>query len=263
MVRSSTSRTPETDEEELSQYFSDWVASARSGSGFLLGHPCRGVRALLQVARLPVLDADLGSGADADEIRDIFTRRSTFGPVPLLREVKSILILPDAPDRYAEGSSKQTLRRKSRAALKLGVRWEPIHDIDERRRLLALGDAYERGPVANDSAVQYGLWLAGYAADGRPILLSVTLMAGPWSALRYFRTLGDGPEESAARYFMTQVLVEQLVRAGVRYLADTVSPAHLPNGLRHFQRMLGWRSARVRVMNPRHRRRRTGHRRIA
>ena len=44
---------------------------------------------------------------------------------------------------------------------------------------------------------------------------------------------------------MTQVVVERLVERGVRYLADVSSPAHLSNGCRHFQRMLGFRIARV------------------
>ena len=46
---------------------------------------------------------------------------------------------------------------------------------------------------------------------------------------------------------MTQVLVEQLVALGVRYLVDQSSPIGLSNGLRHFQRMLGFRIHRVRV----------------
>ena len=44
---------------------------------------------------------------------------------------------------------------------------------------------------------------------------------------------------------MTQVLVETLSARGVRYLVEGTHPAELPNGLRHFQRMVGFRLHRV------------------
>jgi hypothetical protein len=44
---------------------------------------------------------------------------------------------------------------------------------------------------------------------------------------------------------MTQVLVATLSERGVRKLVDGIHPADLPNGLRHFQRMVGFRLARV------------------
>jgi hypothetical protein len=78
-------------------------------------------------------------------------------------------------------------------------------------------------------------------------MLSVTPNDGEWAQLRYFRTLGSGPEHSDSRYLMTQVLVAALSERGVRRLVDGVHPADLPNGLRHFQRMVGFRLARVRA----------------
>jgi hypothetical protein len=45
---------------------------------------------------------------------------------------------------------------------------------------------------------------------------------------------------------MTDVLVEHLVDRGVRFLADGGSLA-IPNGIRHFQRMLGFHIVRIRV----------------
>jgi hypothetical protein len=44
---------------------------------------------------------------------------------------------------------------------------------------------------------------------------------------------------------MTQVLVETLAARGVRYWVEGTHPAELPNGLRHFQRMVGFRLHRV------------------
>ena len=44
-----------------------------------------------------------------------------------------------------------------------------------------------------------------------------------------------------------QAVVERLAGEGVRYLVDEIGPSELSNGLRHFQRMLGYRIARIRV----------------
>jgi hypothetical protein len=56
------------------------------------------------------------------------------------------------------------------------------------------------------------------APDGRRLLLSVMIVDGELALFRYFRTLGTGEEQSNARYLMAEVLVERLVRFGVRYL---------------------------------------------
>lgn len=42
-------------------------------------------------------------------------------------------------------------------------------------------------------------------------------------------------------------LAEALAERGVRYLVDTAEPQWLPGGLRHFQRMIGFRLVRVRL----------------
>jgi hypothetical protein len=69
---------------------------------------------------------------------------------------------------------------------------------------------------------------------------------GEWSSLWYYRTIGQGQAQSDARYLLMDALVEELVLPGVRYLLDGRAPAGLPNGLRHFQRMAGFRIYRVR-----------------
>jgi hypothetical protein len=46
---------------------------------------------------------------------------------------------------------------------------------------------------------------------------------------------------------MTEVLVERLARLGVRHLVDGSNLFWLPNGLRHFQRMVGFRIVRLRI----------------
>jgi hypothetical protein len=142
-----------------------------------------------------------------------------------------------------------------RYAQRLGVSWAEVNDTQERFRLLELADRYERthpniiyrNPNPDNShLLPYRLWLAAYSAEGRPLLLSVSAVDGDLALLSHFRTLGCGQEQSNARYLMMQVLVESLVSRGVRYLLDSGSPA-MPSGLRHFQRMLGFRIVRIRI----------------
>ena len=242
-------------EESVSQFFSAWVDSGEPGRTYLLRRPMRVTRVALAASALPKHAAVLGDEGDGSEIRTTLTRPSGFGRVPLLRDLKSLLVLPTETGSYSLGASKQTLRRKSRAAVRGGASWRRIDDPAERRSLLATAAAYERehpderhrGAREPELDASTGVWLAAFDGDGQLLLLSVTLVSGEWALLRYFRAVGGSELSSNARYYMTEQLVDVLVELRVRYLVDTISPAHLPNGLRHFQRMLGWRVARVPV----------------
>jgi hypothetical protein len=71
-----------------------------------------------------------------------------------------------------------------------------------------------------------------------------------WPRFGHFQTIGSGDNQSDARYLMTEVLAEHLIERGVRYLVDAGSLA-IPNGIRHFQRMLGFQIVRIRVARAR------------
>ena len=77
-------------------------------------------------------------------------------------------------------------------------------------------------------------------------MLAVIPCSGEWAVLRYFRTLAPGQASSDARYLMTEAVAETLGGLGVRHLVDSARPHWLPNGLRHFQRMVGFRLVRLR-----------------
>jgi hypothetical protein len=134
-----------------------------------------------------------------------------------------------------------------------------VSDALERRKLLLAADEQERihpdetyrnlNPD-NSDLLGYELWLAAYSAEGHPLLLSVTPVDGDYALLKYFRTLGVGEEFSNARYLMTEVLVDHLIARGVKYLLEGGSLA-IPNGLRHYQRMLGFRFVRTRIADSR------------
>jgi hypothetical protein len=175
--------------------------------------------------------------------------------------VTAALRLPPEPGQYSLGASKQTLRRKVRQARRLGVHWAEVTEPQAREELLKLAEEYERTHPNEtyrnsnpdlDDLLSLPLWLAAYSADGRPLLLSVTPVDCEFAVLCYFRTMGVGDEYSTARYLMTEILAENLIPRGVRYLVDPGSPA-IPNGLRHFQRMIGFRTVRIRIAHSRFR----------
>jgi hypothetical protein len=84
---------------------------------------------------------------------------------------------------------------------------------------------------------------------GKPLLLAVIPVDGELATLRYFRTLGGGDLYSLSRYFATHALVAELSKRGVRWLLDTEPPGAQKNGVRHFQRMVGFRYVRLRVVS--------------
>ena len=247
---------PERQEAELSDFFAAYVDAGRPGVRHYLRHPRATARAVQALLAQPRLTARLGAGREAEAVATGLTHKTGIGRT-VLHTASSVLELPKEAGAYASGAGRQTLRRKSRAAERAGVRWAEVTDPAERLELVRLSSARERiHPQAqyrwvdaeNSHLLDHRLWLAAYGTDDEPLMLSVTPVEGEWALLRYFRTLTDSDAASNARYLMTGVLVEQLVGRGVRYLTDGTSPIGLPNGLRHFQRMLGWRIYPVRVV---------------
>jgi membrane-associated phospholipid phosphatase len=249
-------------EARVWRYFHEYVDCGKPGYAYVIRHPGKSLGALLALFRLLSFQVTPSSaGVEGSAIQAVLSSRVTalLSPRSVLTRLAgfatAVLILPLEPAEYSLGAAKQTLRRKVRSAHRLGVRWAEVTDLQERQRLLKLGEEYERthpdatyrNPAPDLSGLlRYRLWLAAYSADGSPLLLSVTPVDGELAALAYFRTIGAGEGQSEARYLMTQVLVEHLVDRRVRYLLDGGSLA-LPNGIRQFQRMTGFRIIRIRV----------------
>ncbi|NAZ83835.1 hypothetical protein GTR02_18660, partial [Kineococcus sp. R8] len=242
-----------TTEPELSARHAAYRETGLKAERHLLQHPVRSAAMVVGALRLPVVRADLSSGVQGRTLHRALTRRLAPG-LRFGASGVAVLPVPADADDYSAGPDKQTLRRKVRAARKRGITHRPVLDLDERRELLLLAEEAERGhrdasyrneaPETAD-LLDYDLWLVAEDRAGTPILLTVIPVDGEWSMLRYFRTIGSGPDHSDARYLMTAELVAALSERGVRYLLDTTHPLDLSNGLRHFQRMVGFRLTRV------------------
>ena len=253
-------------EDRVWSYFENYVSFGKRGYIYVLGHLGQSVGALIALFRLPCLQvAPSAASVDGRTIRDSLSPPTTalLSGRSVLTRITGLatgaLILPAEPGQYSLGASKQTLRRKVRRAQKRGVRWAEVSDQQERQRLVKLAEDYEK--VHPDETyrntepdlswlLDHRLWLVAYSATGDPLLLSVTPIDGELALLGHFRTIGSGDEQSDARYLMTEVLVEHLIGRGVRYLVDAGSLA-IPNGIRHFQRMLGFHIVRIRVARAR------------
>lgn len=244
-------------EVKFSQYFQAYIDSGKSARAYMMRRPGKSLQALIALCRLPCVRIAPSAGMEGAAIRALLLGQSALWRVTGL--AAGVISLPPQPDQYSLGGSKRTLRKKVSRAKRLGIYWAEVNDPQEQWSLLQLNDECERihpNPTyrnpnpSNSDLLSYRLWLVARAADGRPLLLSVTLVDGELAVLRHFRILGTGEEQSYARYFMTKVLVEHLVHLGVRYLVDGSNVFWLSNGLRHFQRMVGFRIVRIRVARP-------------
>lgn len=244
-------------EARLSDVFASYAGRRTSRPGHVLRHALTIAWALGALSALPRVEVGPGPGLEGDAVRAGLTVPE--GERLLLRGARSALAVPESPGDYELGASKQTLRRKVRQAEGAGITWRRIDDPEERARFVAVADAHERShPMAryrntephNADLLPFRLWLGAFDRHGDPVMLAVLPHDGEWAVLRHFRQLQDTPEASAARYLMTKAAVEQLSVAGVRWLFDEASPQWLDNGLRHFQRMVGYRLVRARLHPP-------------
>ena len=248
-------RTDTESEQSLAAFWTAYVDAGRGGAPFIVRNWSRSWAALQAVRRLPVLEARPTDTPDGRAVRRVLAARASYG-VPGRLLGTAILEVPDDGDDYLLGRRAQTLRRKIRAAERHGLKVRRIEDVAERRSLVGVANEAEQRHVdpsyrvptpSNDDLLDHDVWLTVDDPEGQPLLLAVAPRDGEFATLRYFRTLGAGETHSDARYLATSALVTELARHGVRYLLDTASPAEQTNGLRHFQRMVGFRYARVKL----------------
>jgi len=242
-------------EQLLAEYWDGYVDGGRLGARYVLSHRRESWAAWRASRRLPVLVASPSDSPGGQAVRSVLATRATYG-VPSRLLGTAVLEVPPDPADYLVGRSAQTLRRKIRSAQRRGLVVRRIEDPAERRDLVGLANRAEqthsdpsyRVPTPdNDDLLQHDVWLTVADAEGTPLLLAVAPYDGEFATLRYFRTLGSGDAHSDARYLASSALVGALSGRGVRHLLDTATPPEQTNGLRHFQRMVGFRYARVRL----------------
>lgn len=248
-------RTDTESEKGLAAFWTAYVDAGRPGLRWALAHAREVGEAVRAIRALPVVTASPGDTRAGRAVSEVVARRVSYGVAARLLGT-AVLEVPADPEQHLVGKHAATLRRKIRAAEKHGTTVRPVDDEAERRVLVKAADDAEQEHVDpgyrvedpdNDDLLAYDLWLVAEDAHGTPLLLAVAPYDGQLAVLRYFRTLGRSDEHSDARYLATSALVRALAERGVRYLLDTATPPEQTNGLRHFQRMVGFRYARIRL----------------
>jgi hypothetical protein len=242
-------------EQRLAAFWDGYVDAGRPGVRHFLARGRETWQAARAVRTLPVLRARPSDSPGGRAVRRVLATRATYG-VPARLLGSAVLQVPADADDYLLGRRAQTLRRKIRAAERRGLKVRLIEDQGEQQELLDMANraerehpdpAYRVPAPDNDDLLDHDLWLTVDDPDGRPLLLAVAPYDGEFATLRYFRTLGSGDAHSDARYLASSALVAELAARGVRHLLDTATPPEQTNGLRHFQRMVGFRYARVKL----------------
>jgi hypothetical protein len=239
----------------LAEFWTSYVGAQGGGIRYVVRNPLQSLRALRDIRNLHVVRALPPSGQPGGRaVREVLELRGPFG-VPARWWGSAVLAVPADPSEHVEGPHAQTLRRKMRAAERRGFTCRPVQRA-ERIDLLARANLVEQTHhdeqyrvhcPHNDDLLAHDLWMVAEDHAGEPLLLTVIPVDGELATLRYFRTLGVGESHTLGRYLATHALVVELSRRGVRWLLDTAPPGAQTNGVRHFQRMVGFRYMRVRV----------------
>jgi hypothetical protein len=139
----SAEQASKDNEATLSLYFQNYrERGCERRFVYVIKHPLETLRVVITIFRSPSLSVEPSITADGALIREALTPHSLPGRIAGF--TTGVLKLPNAPRQYMLGPAKQTLRRKVRAAQKLGVSWAEVVHPWERQELLELASQYER-----------------------------------------------------------------------------------------------------------------------
>ncbi|MGB8407792.1 MAG: hypothetical protein WCE30_27375 [Mycobacterium sp.] len=259
MVAQQADSSPEDQaDRKLAEFWTSYVDSGIDRYRYAASHPLRCLRALGAIRKLQIVRLATPSGGPGGAAVQRVLELRGPGGMPARWLGSAVLAVPADGAEHLQGPHAKTLRRKIRAADQHGIRCRLV-PYAERVALVQRCNAAERmhrqqqyrvRHPHNDDLVQHDLWLMAEDAAGRALLLAVLPVAGDVATLRYFRTLGAGDVYSLSRYVGTDAVVAELSKRGVRWLLDTAPPGAQTNGVRHFQRMVGFRYVRLRITSP-------------
>lgn len=247
--------TPKTEADRtLAEFWRAYVDSGRGGFGYVLRNPREALRALQAVQSLPVVyppkQSDTPGGREIERV----LRQKGPGGLPARWWSFAVLPIPDDPADSLKSPEAKRLRYTLRTAAAENITCRPV-PADERPGLLDRANERDRhhpNPTyrvddpQNEDLLEHDLWIVAVDDAGESLLLAVIATDGEFAALRYFRTLGDGEKHSLSRYVAHYAAVEALSAQGGRWLVDPEPPAAQKNGVRLFQRIVGFRHMRVR-----------------
>jgi hypothetical protein len=246
-------------DREVSNFWKSYVESGRGGFGYPLRNPLTSLHALRAIRKLPVVDAAAQSETPGgQEVRRVLDQKGPLG-LPARWWGFAVCPITDGPADFLKTPDGKRLRYYLRRANAEGLSCRAVNPT-ERTGILERANQREQDhpnpnyrvtQPRNDDMLGHDLWLVAEDDTGEPLLLAVVAVDGQFAVLRYFRTLGDSERHSLSRYLAHQCIIEALTAEGVRWLIDTDPPAAQTNGVRLFQRNLGFRYVNIRRIKER------------
>lgn len=247
--------TPKSDADRALARFWRGYADAGPGSGrYILRNPREAAQALLAIQKLTVVfPPPLSESPGGRMLADAFHQPGPAGLPARWWSFSALAIPDDLPESLKTPEAKR-LRYNRRLAESRNIITRQPH-AGERGRLVEMADhrdrhhpnpQYREADPCNQDLLEYDLWILTEDHAGAPLHLAVAATDGMFAALRYFRTLGDGHSHTLSRYAAHWAVVEALAERGVRWLVDNQPPGAQTNGVRHFQRIVGYRHVRIR-----------------
>lgn len=196
--------------------------------------------------RLPVLHVEVSNSAAGHAIAGALTQR-----LGMLRATTAVgvLELPERPEAYLVGRSRQAVRTGMNHARREGLSVLRVTDDDERRvRALELAEK-----VPTDLGAPLKSWAAAprdeswfvLDADGNTLAVAITMVDGPVARLSALIS-AEGRVQSPARYLLSARVFMDLTGCGVSHVILEGS-LFLPPGLLHFQTLLGFRPTNIKL----------------
>lgn len=246
-------------ESAVAEFFGSFEGGGGDAVRFSLKNPLAAIRMQSNIGRLPTVEARLVADGDSEAVLQGLLRPHRFAR-RMVRGTTAVLALTED---YLQGSSesKRSLRTKYHRGTRRGFRVVRPQTLEEKRAYLQIANDFERTQPhehyrnenpQNDYLLEYSNWMVAVDAEGTPLILTVPTVSGEWAVLQHFKTLAATDDARLARFWMSVELVQALRAMGVGYIADSLSPIGLPPGLRDFQRRLGYRLVRVKIVPAAH-----------
>lgn len=209
-------------------------------------------RALARIRRLPRATIAVNSSSANRELTELL--RKGIGPWHHRAYAVALLEIPHNPHTYSSGRSRQALRTNSAKARASGVRCVTVtgqDEIEARFGQIIVDDwgidpesSTYRSWLKNVRDVPHALYITANAADDRVLVFCKLIIDGNYARLHTFVHNRNDEAASPARFLLMDYLVEILAARGVtRLFVDTLLA--LPNGLRYFQHLVGYRAVNV------------------
>jgi hypothetical protein len=197
---------------------------------------------------LPVVEVRLTAQPAGDAIRGRLCGR--VAGMPARRIARASLQLPDAPEDYLRGRSKQAVRTNLRHAETAGITCERVVDrAAQGASLTEFADlgGWELCHLTDVLGVAPGREHLYVARDAeRRTIAAATLDVDEHCAYLVFLQAVDGELSAPARYALSVHVIQALIRAGVPMLLMG-NAVRLNPGLQYFQQRLGFEICNVRI----------------